>query len=91
MKTAVVNSKELGTNCWSTHRFCGGRCNRIMYCKYPEKQTCLAVQAEIEFIKQSIEQIEQITNKALEALEQHEAFHKKMREIGHSILAGREE
>ena len=74
MKMATVSSKELGTNCWSPKRFCGGRCDRIMYCKYPEKETCKAVATEVEFIKQDkvkrIEQISETVQKALEQLEQ---------------------
>jgi len=50
MEAVVVNSKELGTNCWSAHRFCGGRCPRVMRCTYPEKATCKAVQAEIDYL-----------------------------------------
>ena len=46
MKTAIVNSKDLGTNCWSTHRFLGGRCDRVMTCNYPEKRTCKAVESQ---------------------------------------------
>ena len=72
MKSAVVNSKDLGTNCWSPKRFCGGRCDRVMYCKYPEKETCKAVASEVEFIHQNrterIAQIEQSAKKALEQL-----------------------
>lgn len=45
---AIVNSSELGTNCWLPVRFCGGRCQRVMVCKYPEKRTCKAVQTELE-------------------------------------------
>jgi len=72
MKTAIVNSKELGTNCWSPKRFCGGRCDRVMVCNYPEKATCKAVASEIEFVEQNrterITQIEQTAKKALEQL-----------------------
>jgi hypothetical protein len=47
-KTKVVQFGELGGNCWLPHRFLGGRCNRVWRCKYPEKKTCLAVDAEIK-------------------------------------------
>lgn len=47
-KTAVVSSKELGTNCWLPKRFiAGSRCCRVMECSYPEKATCMAVVTEI--------------------------------------------
>ena len=52
MKYAIVNSKELGTNCWSAVRFTGGaRCHRWDDCTYPEKKTCKAREAEIEYLK----------------------------------------
>jgi len=50
MNCVIVTSKELGVNCWSSHRFCGGRCQRVMACNYPEKATCKAVQAEIDHL-----------------------------------------
>lgn len=50
MQHAIVKSSELGTNCWLPVRFCGGRCQRVLDCKYPEKRTCKAVQTEIEYI-----------------------------------------
>ena len=73
MKSAIVSSKELGTNCWSSYRFCYGmRCPRVMTCTYPEKKTCHAVEAEIAYIEQNrterIAQIEQSAKKALEQL-----------------------
>ncbi|KKN40487.1 hypothetical protein LCGC14_0732760 [marine sediment metagenome] len=51
-QTAVVSSKELGTNCWLPKRFVqnGSRCDRIYVCPYPERKTCLAVQAEIDHL-----------------------------------------
>jgi len=53
MKTAVVKASQLGSNCWSSHRFTGGECKRLEECKYPEKQTCRAYikksQTRIEF------------------------------------------
>ena len=42
MTHAIVNASELGTNCWSAHRFCGGECKWLETCKYPEKRTCKA-------------------------------------------------
>ena len=50
METGVVKIGELG-NCWSPHRFLGGRCKRVYRCKYPEKKTCKAVDAEIEHLE----------------------------------------
>ena len=49
---ANVSSKELGTNCWTPCRFIkdDGRCDRVFTCKYPEKKTCHAIQAEIEYL-----------------------------------------
>ncbi len=52
MKATVIKSSELGTNCWLPVRFCGGRCQRVMDCTYPEKQTCKAVQTEIDYLKE---------------------------------------
>lgn len=52
MKHAIVSSKELGTNCWITARFIDGlRCPRVMSCKYPEKKTCRAVIAELNYLR----------------------------------------
>jgi hypothetical protein len=51
MTTAIVNSKDLGSNCWLAARFCGNRCARVMRCTYPERQTCKAVDAEIEHLQ----------------------------------------
>lgn len=42
MRTAIVNSKELGTNCWLAVRFTGGVCLRCEHCTYPEKVKCRA-------------------------------------------------
>jgi hypothetical protein len=38
MKVAIVNSKDLGTVCWSARRFCGScdECDRVYACKLPE-------------------------------------------------------
>ncbi len=49
-QTAVVTRQELGTNCWLAKRFMkGGCCDRVWTCSYPEKKTCKAVLAEIEY------------------------------------------
>ena len=50
--TAIVNSKELGTNCWSPCRFIrdDGRCERVFTCSYPEKATCQAIDAEVCYL-----------------------------------------
>ena len=59
-KHAIVNSSELGTDCWLPQRFVrGGRCQRIESCKYPEKKTCEAVQAELDYLARKIIQIGQ--------------------------------
>ena len=53
--TAVVSLKELGTNCWHPCRFIkdDGRCDRVFTCKYPERKTCQAVNAEIAHLKKA--------------------------------------
>ena len=75
MKSKIVNSSELGTNCWCPARFCDGiRCKRIFDCKYPEKLTCKAVGSEIAYIKeytqQVIRDIQELSNKQLTNLQQ---------------------
>jgi len=54
LKTAIVSSKELGTNCWLAKRFVegGSRCDRFMLCKYPERETCRAIDAEIAYLQE---------------------------------------
>lgn len=64
-KAASVTIQEMGTNCWLPKRFIEGkRCCRVMECSYPEKNTCKAVDAEInrlEGIAEGIQaQIEQL-------------------------------
>lgn len=50
MAYKIVKSSELGTNCWLPARFCDGvRCDRVYRCTYPEKSTCKAVDAELEY------------------------------------------
>lgn len=52
-RAASVSSKELGTNCWLPRHFIEGkRCCQVMQCKYPEKKTCKAVDAEIAYLRQ---------------------------------------
>lgn len=63
----IVSSKELGFNC-SPHRFCGGRCPRVMACNYPEKATCKAVQAEIDYLNSHHIKIEEQNAKKMKAL-----------------------
>ena len=50
LRTAIVSLHELGTNCWLPKRFVqdGNRCCRVWTCSYPEKKTCMAIQAEIK-------------------------------------------
>ncbi len=50
---AIVESGELGTNCWHPRRFVkeGSRCDRIWTCNYPEKCRCMAIHAEIRHMK----------------------------------------
>ncbi len=55
MIVKIVSSKELG-NCWSAIRFCGGRCDKVFTCKYPEKATCLAVPSEKAHIEEKYKQ-----------------------------------
>jgi len=60
-RTAVVSSKELGTNCWLPKRFIlGERCDRIWTCSYPEKKTCQAIHTEISCLAQKQEHLLQV-------------------------------
>lgn len=69
MKHAVVSSKELGTRCWLARRFIEGqRCPRVMRCKYPEKKTCKAVDAEIAHLHQRRRAISQQTHAKISKL-----------------------
>lgn len=55
MRTAIVKASELGTNCWAAVRFAGGgRCRLWATCKYPEKATCKAREAEIEYLERRL-------------------------------------
>ena len=50
-RAASVTIEELGVNCWLPRRFIEGeRCCRVMDCTYPEKKTCRAVDAEIDWL-----------------------------------------
>lgn len=72
MKTAIVSSKELGTNCWLPARFVeGARCMRLHTCKYPEKKGCKAVKTEIEHLEVARETMYQHTTRLIEALLKH--------------------
>lgn len=51
MKARSITLKQLGTRCWLPHRFCGGRCFRVLQCGIPEKTTCEAVPAERTYIE----------------------------------------
>ncbi len=54
--TAIVSSKELGTNCWSPKRVIGGgRCDRVMVCDYPDKKDCQAVASEVAYLYQKVD------------------------------------
>jgi hypothetical protein len=71
IKTAIVNSKELGTNCWLAKRFTGGsRCCRVMDCTYPEKRTCKAVDAEIEYLQSQKQTLSENIDKKIAALQE---------------------
>lgn len=72
MNYTIVKSSQLGINCWSARRFCGGRCQMVMYCDYPEKEDCKAVQAEIDYLnnyyKEEIDRLQSQHAKSLEIL-----------------------
>lgn len=58
-QSVSVSQKELGTNCWSPARFIEGhRCVRIMRCKYPEKASCKALDAEIIYLQEQIAKLQ---------------------------------
>lgn len=57
MKAAIVMSKELDLRCWAPMRFLGvERCLKWGTCKYPEKKTCKAREAELTFEKRRLTQ-----------------------------------
>lgn len=76
---AVVTSAELGTNCWAPCRFIqkDGRCPRVWTCSYPEKQSCEAVNAEIESIKEQKKRLEQVDANLDKRIEELNAMLKK--------------
>ncbi len=66
-KYASVNIKTLGTNCWFAGRFVkGGCCKSVYSCKYPERATCLAVQCEVEYLTDQVEEAIQRLPKLVE-------------------------
>jgi hypothetical protein len=67
---AIVTVQELGFHCWQAKRFIkGSRCCRVFECKYPEKKTCRAVDAELEHLHQEMErQVAAIANKEAQLL-----------------------
>ncbi len=71
-KTAIVSSKELGTNCWLPKRFVpGGRCDRVFRCTYPEKKTCVAVKTELDYLRvHSRQLIDEIKKNAKASIKQ---------------------
>lgn len=67
--TAIVSSKELGTNCWLSARFIEGkRCCLVMRCTYPEKKTCKAVDAEIAYLREEMRKLKASTNDKISKL-----------------------
>jgi hypothetical protein len=75
IQMAVISSAQLGTNCWSPRRFVGGRCSHVLYCHYPEKESCKAVASEIKYIKSHAQnrkdKIDEVAKRALEQLERN--------------------
>jgi len=68
-RTAIVSSKELRTNCWSSFRFIRDmRCPRVFTCKYPEKKTCRAVEAEIAYLQQLTKEIKKNAKASIQQL-----------------------
>ena len=73
-RTAVISSKELMTNCWSSRRFIRGlRCPRVLTCTYPEKKLCRAAGTELahirEYSKQLIDKIKKNAKDSIQQLE----------------------
>lgn len=49
--TCESHNHQFGVNCWSPHRFLKGqRCHRVRTCEYPERATCKAVDAEVDYL-----------------------------------------
>ncbi len=81
----IVNSSELGS-CLSPHRFCGGRCSRVYKCKYPEKVTCKAVQAEIVYQIDRTEQ--QLERTRLRSNELISSLYKRIYNLNKEVING---
>jgi hypothetical protein len=68
---AVVSSKDLGTYCWLPRRFIKRtRCDRVLTCKYPEKKTCQAVLAEIDFLSEEISNVQERSKQKVQEIGQ---------------------
>jgi len=81
MNSTVIKSCELGVNCWSAHRFCGGRCQRVMNCNYPEKATCKAVDSEISYLNNYYStEIERLDKQYTASMTRLKAKHKTIAE-----------
>lgn len=63
LKVAVIDTEELGNNCWLPCRFIqeDGRCCRVWTCTYPEKKHCKAVIAEIKNLLVEKERISRLS------------------------------
>ena len=81
MSSMVIKSSELGVNCWSAHRFCGGRCQRVIHCNYPEKATCKAVDSEIDYLDSYYRtEIERLSKQYTASMTRLKAKHKVIAE-----------
>ena len=63
------NVPNLGTNCWLPNRLIGGRCDKVLTCKYPEKKTCKAVAAEITYLQEQADSFVSSVNRKIKQLE----------------------
>ena len=71
--TTVITRRQLGHNCWLVRRFIrGSRCERVLVCQYPEKKTCRAILAEVDYLSTELDDI-------------HERSKQKIREIAELI------
>lgn len=69
--TAIVNIKELGTNCWLPIRFTGRRrCDHWKTCNYPEKKTCKAREAEIAYLDERATDLQSKVNELLKEIKE---------------------
>lgn len=74
MRYKIVKANELGTNCWLNARFIqGGRCPRVIRCKYPQKKTCKAVDTEIAYQKERLRKIAEQVKRKIFQLERNKA------------------